>query len=92
MADPQQGDLRTRSYLPACKQDPVTKVVTDPVQTVQEKTGRFYPGCGHSINSFEILFEKVAGVKKALIVCPICGYIQRIADPAEVADDTYVIG
>ncbi len=94
MADPVQGTLlpvTSEDFQPVCTQD-VNGVVIDLTQTVGERNGKFFPGCGHSINSWEIRFAAVAGVKKALIVCPLCRYIQSIRDPADVENEAHVVG
>ena len=56
--------------------------VTDPAQTTDEHTGDFYPGCSHSIRSWDVKFAAVEGIPSALVCCPICGYLQKIITPA----------
>jgi len=54
-SSPVVGQLIPEPYQPTPKQPggPGTPV-TDPTQKVDEKTGMFSPGCGHSINSYDI--------------------------------------
>ena len=90
---------QTSGYPPSQQQGGVGTPVTDPIQhigptsnikpdllfPINEFTGRFRPGCGHSINSYEVLRELVSGCDaSALIVCPICKYIQNIITPYDL--------
>jgi len=61
--------------------------VTDPTQTVNEATGRFRPGCGHSINNYEVLQQSYAGCPAVLVTCPICSFLQKIITPASALHD-----
>jgi hypothetical protein len=56
--------------------------VTTWTNTPGEKTGKFYPACGHSINSWDIHFLAAQGIPSAFICCPQCLYIQKILTPA----------
>lgn len=62
----------------------------------QEKLGRFFPGCGHSINSWEVVLSEVDGQPSqpcALVLCPLCGYIQNIYSPANnLLEQEYILG
>jgi hypothetical protein len=62
--------------------------VTMPAQSLGEKNGKFFPGCGHSIMSWEILSHPVGGIRSAIICCPLCRYVQRIITPYEAIHDT----
>jgi hypothetical protein len=56
--------------------------VTAPIQTVDELTGDFYFGCGHSLRSIDVQIQGLAGCPTAFLRCPICKYLQRIISPA----------
>jgi hypothetical protein len=57
----------------------------------QEKLGRFFPGCGHSIMSFEIVLDSIAGSPAALVLCPLCSFIQNIYQPPSLLDGQDII-
>lgn len=82
------GDLIPIPYLPKPSQPggPGTPI-TDPVQTVYEKNGFYYPGCGHSINSYDVVREAVDGIPSAIARCPICGWVEIIFTPASLFDN-----
>src|SRR5574341_872763 len=64
-------------------QNPTTGIVT-PGQTINEMNGKFRAGCGHSFNSWEIVYVSVSSVKKAVVRCPLCTYVQNIYNPSHV--------
>jgi hypothetical protein len=68
-------------------------VLTQPpyVGPPQELLGRFFPGCGHSIMSWEVVLDTIAGEPAALILCPRCGYIQNIYQPPSLLDQQDII-
>jgi hypothetical protein len=92
VADPTVGSLAPVSFVPPPYQPggPGTPVVF-PFETVNnflnEKTGMFYPGCGHSIMHWEIAWCSVGGVPSAIVKCPLCGYINSIWTPASLIED-----
>lgn len=88
MADPILGELLPVPYLPSSSQPggPGT-IVTDPTQTVQEKNGFYYPGCGHSVNSYDVSRSAVGGVPSAIVKCPVCGYVEQIYTPYTIFDN-----
>jgi hypothetical protein len=88
MANPILGALYPAPYLPKSKQPggPGTPVV-DPTQTVEEKNGYYYPGCGHSVNSYDVQQTSVNGIPSKLVTCPICGFLQAIITPASDFDN-----
>lgn len=57
----------------------------------QEHLGRFFPGCGHSIMSWEVAFDTVAGRPAALLLCPLCAFIQSIYQPPSLLDAQDII-
>lgn len=90
MADPVLGQLLPEPYQPAPKQPGgIGHIVTDPSQTVGEKNGMFAPGCGHSINSYNIQQSSVGGVAKKLATCPLCGWVQAILPVAQFDADPF---
>lgn len=70
-----------------------TRVVTQPpyVGPPQEHLGRFFPGCGHSIMSYEIARTTIGGAPAALVLCPLCNYIQNIYQPPSLLDQQDII-
>ncbi len=87
MADPVVGELRPVSYGLICAQPGgVGTPVTDPTNSVGEINGKFFPGCGHSINHWDIEQVVEGGTAKKLIKCPQCGYVQSIK-PLSVVND-----
>ena len=88
MSDPQVGQLLPIPYLPTPSQPggPGTPI-TDPVQVFSEKNGYYYPGCGHSINSYDVVGDSVGGVPSAIVRCPLCGFIQKIFTPRSLFDN-----
>ncbi len=94
MPDPVIGQLfpSPSSTYPAAKQPGgVGTAVTDPAQTINEKTGYFFPGCGHSIRSWLITRVAIGGVPSALVQCPVCSYVQNIYTPASLLDAQEII-
>lgn len=57
--------------------------VTAPTQAVGNETGLFQPGCGHKITRYEVRKHLVGCQLSALLVCPLCSYLQRIITPYE---------
>lgn len=55
--------------------------VTSPVQSINEKTGRYASGCGHFFNNWDVRKAAICQSAVALICCPICLYIQTIIRP-----------
>jgi hypothetical protein len=57
--------------------------VTSPTQRIDERTGRFYFGCGHSVNNMEIrkALDNDGVTLIAELRCPVCGYLQRKISP-----------
>lgn len=54
-SSPVLGQLLPEPYQPTPSQPGgIGTPVTDPTQKVDEHTGMFAPGCGHSINSYDI--------------------------------------
>lgn len=78
------GDLLTQheGYPTPVQPGGAGTVVTAPTQTTDEHTGDFFPGCSHSIRSWDIRIRAVNGCLSALICCPLCQYVQRIITPA----------
>ena len=94
MANPVVGELfiPPGSFRAPCIQaGGVGTPVTDPTQTVEERTGKFAPACGHSINGWDIQRAAIAGVSSALITCPLCGYIQDIVTPFTLLDGEEIV-
>lgn len=94
MADPVVGELYRPPGTfrqPCIQPGGVGTPVTDPTQTVEERTGKFAPACGHSINSWDIFRAAVGGVPSALITCPLCWYIQSIVTPFTLLDDEEIV-
>ena len=93
MPDPSVGSLQPVSWLPPPYQPggPGTPVIF-PAETVNtqlnEKTGMFFPGCGHSIMHWEISWDSLGGQPVALVKCPLCGWINSIWNPASLIEDT----
>lgn len=89
---PEVGALQPVSFIPQPYQPggPGTPVVF-PFQTVNnfldEKTGRFFPGCGHSIMNWEISWDSLGGQPVALVKCPLCGWINSIWVPASLIEN-----
>lgn len=89
------------AYPPAKQPGGLGTPVTDPKQQLgspsplkpdvlfpmNEYTGRFRAGCGHSFNNFEVLKEGIQGVPSAIIVCPLCKYVARIVTPYDLIHD-----
>ena len=73
---------------PPSPQPPTIPVYVGPPQ---EHLGRFYPGCGHSIMSYEIALDTVGGAPAALVLCPMCEYIQSIYQPPSLLDGQDII-
>jgi hypothetical protein len=69
-------------YPPAFQPGGTGTPVIMPAQTVGEKRGRWFLGCGHSVNAMDIRFQSVACTPSALLCCPYCLYLQRIVTPA----------
>ena len=88
MADPFLGELLPVPYVPTPSQPggPGT-VVTDPVQNIQELNGYYHPGCGHSVNSYDVARAAVGGIPSAIVKCPICGYVEKIFTPYTLFDN-----
>lgn len=96
----QVGEIHKNNiaYPPAKQPGGLGTPVTDPKQQLgstspnkpdilfpmNEYTGRFRAGCGHSFNNFEVLKEAVNGIPSALIVCPLCKYVTRIVTPYDL--------
>jgi hypothetical protein len=74
-------------------QPPQPQPVTQPpyVGPPQEHLGRFFPGCGHSIMSYEVVYVAVGGVPSAALLCPMCGYVQNLYTPASLLDQQDII-
>lgn len=88
MADPVIGELLPVLYLPKSDQPGgIGTVVTDPTQTVEEQNGLYHPGCGHSVNSYDVSRAAVGGITSAIVKCPICGYVEAIFTPASLFDN-----
>lgn len=99
----QVGEIHKNNiaYPPAKQPGGLGTPVTDPKQQLgstspnkpdilfpmNEYTGRFRAGCGHSFNNFEVLKEAVNGIPSALIVCPLCKYVTRIVTPYDLIQD-----
>lgn len=62
--------------------------VTAPIQTGDELTGHFKPGCGHSIGEWEIIRTSCFGVSGVMVCCPLCGYVQNLFVPASSFDNS----
>lgn len=59
----------------------IGSIVTMPAQTDGEKLGLWSFGCSHWFNHIEVRSAEIGGVTSALLVCPICLYVQRIIQP-----------
>jgi hypothetical protein len=81
------GDLLAM-YPKASQPGGIGTPVTDPVQTVTEQNGRFRPGCGHSIMSYDCIMSSVNCTPTMVIRCPVCGYVQRLMAPADFYNNT----
>lgn len=77
MADPVAGQLLTLPYEPTFSQPGGVGTAVVPAITVGQKTGMFFPGCGHSIRSWDIRQQSIGGVTQKLVCCPECGYVQK---------------
>ena len=86
----QPGGLGTPVTDPTQKIGPTTNTKPDLLFPMNEFTGRFRPGCGHSINSYEIIEAAVNGAPAALICCPLCRFIQRIITPYDAIHDDLI--
>lgn len=97
ITDPVVGQLFNSdlvAFLNAAKQpNGVGTPVTDPTQAFGERIGKWFPGCGHSFNNWDIASCAVGCTTAALIRCPMCGYVQRILVPYSLihADANYII-
>lgn len=87
----QPGGPGTPVTAPTQPANPNEKTVTVYIGPPQEHVGRFYPGCGHSIMSYEIVLVAVGGAPAALVVCPLCGYVQNIYQPPSLLDAQDII-
>jgi len=72
---------------------PFTQVTNIPMTTdplaktngvyISIPSGRYFPGCGHSINEYLIQQLSLDGVTQAkAVTCPMCGYVQQLIVPA----------
>ena len=55
-----------------------------------ERAAMFFPGCGHCIRSWEVQLDTVDCETMALLLCPLCHYIQAIYDPAIILNTSIV--
>lgn len=55
--------------------------VTMPIEQPGEQLGNWTAGCGHFFQNWMIYSAQIQGVTAALIVCPMCLYLQRIVTP-----------
>jgi hypothetical protein len=68
------------------------------VEFMNEFTGRFFPGCGHSIMMWDLKEQSVCGVQSCLVCCPVCLYIQQVIMPYSLILDpsmgpfAYIVG
>jgi hypothetical protein len=80
VTDPTQPSLtQYQPYTPA----------TNPIP-YNERSAMFFPGCGHCIRSWEVVFDTVANAPAALLLCPLCGYIQNIYQPPSLILNTTI--
>lgn len=66
---------------PVFKQPGGIGTPTQPAQTTSEILGLFIASCGHAFNNWNVASCAINGVQSAIIVCPLCGYCQRIIQP-----------
>lgn len=66
--------------------------VTDPTQTINERTGQFNPGCTHSVNTYLIIRDGVNEQPSDLVCCPICGWIQQIFPAGYLDNVPFIVG
>ena len=74
--DPVVGQLLSLPYYAQCSQPGGIGTPALPSPTVGQMVGMFFPGCGHSIRSWDIRQASITGVPTKLICCPVCGFIQ----------------
>lgn len=75
---------------PPQPQPPTVPVYVGPPQ---EHLGRFFPGCGHSIMSWEVASVTVGGAPAKALLCPLCSYIQNIYQPPSLLDSQeFILG
>lgn len=94
------GTAVTAPFQPAAASPPVENPTAPTVPFYvglpNEKLGRFFAGCGHSFNSWEVVIDTVCGQPQqpcALTLCPLCGYIENIYSPASVLlNQEYILG
>lgn len=72
-------------------QTPNANEPTSVKNPLNQSTGQFFPGCGHSINSWNVQNVSVGGVPMKAITCPLCGYLQNTMTEAEFyAEGSYI--
>ena len=65
---------------------PGTPVV--PAQQIGELTGRYHSGCGHALNSWNVVqWTLLPCVTVKLVLCPICSWCQMVINPASLFDN-----
>lgn len=70
-----------KNYLPPFTQPGGRGTVTFPQEQTGELLGQWMLGCGHSMNNLEIGSASSCGVQVALILCPLCSYLQNLINP-----------
>lgn len=60
--------------------------VTFPTITQGESLGNWTAGCSHWFQNWELVSAQIGGVTSCLVVCPLCGYVQRIIQPYSAAN------
>lgn len=58
-------------------------------QVVMSYPALYYSGCGHPLNCWEVQeeFSPESGDVAALLLCPLCQFVQAIYDPASLYYD-----
>ncbi len=69
------------SYLSPFTQPGGPGTATFPQQDPGQMIGLFVAGCGHFFNSWIIFSATVNCDQVAAMLCPVCGYCQRLIDP-----------
>lgn len=66
--------------------------IANPQQTINERTGPYFSGCGHSFHNWLLIWANLGSGLVALVCCPICTYIQNMYTPAQLKEIPIVIG
>lgn len=87
----QPGGIGTPVTSPAQAQGLVGPNKPDSLFPFNEITGRYRAGCGHSFNSYEIIKIFQCNTQVALVVCPLCRFIQNIYNPYSLVEQMPIV-